>query len=172
MTATMRELRTFFGEALSTPISAGLDPANCVRKPVQGERQLGAFILPPFQREAVWRESQKVALIESVFIGLPFGGYVVNHGSRLGGPASLWLLDGQQRWTALTEFVEDGFAVRGRVWSELDREDQFLFRNTVFPCHVVRYDDEAVLRDLYDRLAYGGTAHAEPEPESSTSMAP
>lgn len=168
MTAPMRDLRLFFfGDAVASPIISGMDRANCVRKPVEGERQLGAFILPPFQRESVWRESQKSALIESIFMGLPFGSYVVNHGAgpaSYGAPPGLWLLDGQQRWTSILEYVADGFPVRGRYWSELDVEDRRVFKLTPFPSHIVKYDDTAVLEDLYNRLAYGGTPHEEPAP--------
>ena len=33
------------------------------------------------------------------------------------------------------------------------------FRQLVFPCILIQSDNEDELRDIYERLAYGGTAH-------------
>ena len=43
-----------------------------------GERVLGAFKLPPFQRGSVWTKQQQVRFIESIWLHLPIASYVVN----------------------------------------------------------------------------------------------
>jgi hypothetical protein len=72
-----------------------------VRDRPEGERRLGRFVLPPFQRPAVWTEAQKVRFIESIWGGLPLGSYVYNQPTRFHSPFDQWLLDGQQRVGAI-----------------------------------------------------------------------
>ena len=43
-----------------------------------GERQLGWFVLPPFQRPPVWTLEQKIRFIESCWMGLPIGVFIYN----------------------------------------------------------------------------------------------
>lgn len=123
-----------------------------------GERQLGNFILPPFQRPSVWTLEQKVRFIESIWGRLPLGAYVVN---RVIGDRSCdgWLLDGQQRITAIMEYVEDQFPVFGYLWSELDLLDHRNFAMIPMACLETQLTDHDKLREIYDRLAYGGTPH-------------
>lgn len=122
-------------------------------------RLIGWFVLPPFQRPPVWSEAQKVKLIESMWIGLPIGAYFLNKPNSYNDPTDLWLIDGQQRITAILEYLDDKFPVFGYRWSELPEHEQFSFMNTTFPCIETRNSDPAVLEDLYNRLAYGGTPH-------------
>ncbi|MEG1680878.1 MAG: DUF262 domain-containing protein, partial [Stenotrophomonas sp.] len=64
------------------------------------ERNLLAYVLPPWQRDEVWSDHQKRRFIEGIFLGLGTGYYVVHApdwdecGQR---PMSGWLIDGQQR---------------------------------------------------------------------------
>jgi hypothetical protein len=127
-------------------------------KPEPGQRVLGSFILPDFQRPPVWTAAQKVRFIESVWNKLPIGAYIVNE--AIGSRYDRWLLDGQQRVTAIIEYVNDGFPVFGYLYSELTKGDhtQFEFTGT-FTRMSTELTDEAQLREIYDRLAYGGTPH-------------
>jgi uncharacterized protein with ParB-like and HNH nuclease domain len=75
-----------------------------------GERALGSFVLPPFQRPPVWTMEQKIRLIESILDELPVPPYVVNRDLEDGYLYDRWLLDGQQRITAVIGFVEGEFA--------------------------------------------------------------
>lgn len=122
-----------------------------------GERRLGPFILPPFQRPAVWAEAQKQRFIESIWNGLPLGAYVVN--CVLGSPYDSWLLDGQQRIMAIVEYVNDAFPVMGYRWSELTKGDRRQFDMTPMGRLETKLTDRKQLEDIYDRLAYGGTPH-------------
>lgn len=122
-----------------------------------GERKLGWLILPPFQRPPVWTLDQKVRFIESMWAGLPIGVWVYN---RLDdGPMDAWLLDGQQRVTAILEYAADAFPVHGWLYSELTKIDKRMFDMIHFTGLETRLSDEAALRDVYERLAYGGTPH-------------
>ena len=147
-------------QALSSPLSAGL--RECPMKPhtASGQRVLGAFILPPFQRPSVWTPEQKVRLIESIWRGLPIGSYVVNDTNSWKPGTNnpqYWLIDGQQRWQAIIDYVADEFPVLGYSYSELSDPDRRYFDDWVFPCYRTRINDVAILQDLYERLAYGGT---------------
>jgi hypothetical protein len=124
----------------------------------EGERRLGWFVLPPFQRPPVWTEAQKVRFIESAWGGLPLGSYVYNRPPE-NERTDAWLLDGQQRVTAILEYAAGSFPVMGHRYPELTRLDQRTFEMVTFPALETRLDDVEQLADVYDRLAYGGTPH-------------
>jgi hypothetical protein len=141
------------GAILMTPDDVGRQPL------APDERRLGRFVLPPFQRPAVWSEAQKVRFIESIWGGLPLGAYVYNQPARFRSPYDQWLLDGQQRVTAILEYVADAFPVLGYRWSEITKVDHRMFKMMPMACMETQIEDEAQLREIYDRLAYGGTPH-------------
>ena len=140
------------GEIVSKPHPEDLRPLK------RGERLLGKFILPPFQRPAVWTSDQQIKLIESIWDGLPVGAYVFNQ-SGYHHATDGWLLDGQQRLTALLSYVAGGFPIYGYCYTELDRIEQRGFESRPFGSIETRIMTEAECRVVYDRLAYGGTPH-------------
>lgn len=126
----------------------------------EGERELGWMILPPFQRPPVWTPEQKARFVESCWLGLPIGVFVLNRPGNMDSPYYNWLLDGQQRVTALYEYMADAFPVFSFLYSELtDRDYRQWQMATSFPHVETQIEDVAELEDVYDRLAYGGTAH-------------
>jgi len=126
----------------------------------EGERLLGWFVLPPFQRPPVWSEAQKVRFIESAWNGLPIGAFVFNQPDAHASPYENWLLDGQQRITAILEYIADAFPVMGYLYSELGEPDRRRWHMSVsFPCLKTSLTDVTALAEIYDRLAYGGTPH-------------
>jgi hypothetical protein len=126
----------------------------------EGERALGWFVLPPFQRPPVWSQEQQIRFIESAWSGLPIGVFVVNRPSRDGSPYDNWLLDGQQRIGAVLAYVADEFPVFGHRFSELERPDLARWSMGVsFSCLETNLENEADLLEVYDRLAYGGVPH-------------
>jgi hypothetical protein len=128
---------------------------------------LMGWILPPFQRPLVWSTAQKTRFIESAWLGFHLGTYIVNDADRFDGRngrphfTDRWLIDGQQRLNAIRGYIHDEFPVFGYRWSEITELDRRRFRSIVFACGRVQLNDEAKLRDLYDRLNFGGTAHTE-----------
>lgn len=121
--------------------------------------------LPPFQRPTVWLQDQKIRFIESAWLGLHLGTYVVNRNDKWvrnrPHPMDLWLIDGQQRLRALHDYLTDVFPVFNFRWSELNRLEQRRFESVPFSQLVVNEANEATLRVLYDRLNFGGTQHTE-----------
>lgn len=131
------------------------------------ERRLMNLTLPPWQRPEVWSAEQKRRFVEGIWLGLGTGYYVV-HGSdwdEAGHPKPMsgWLLDGQQRISALRDFLSGEMVVFGDVrFTEMSVPDQLRFKRRPFPCHELDYtDNEDMLKELYDRLNFGGTPHTE-----------
>lgn len=156
--------RWFYGETMHWFIGGVIqDYSNFTRPLSHGEIHLGAFILPDFQRGAIWTEQQKIKLIESLYMGLPIGAIVYNQTTHLN-PCDRWLLDGQQRVTAIAEFMRGSLPVYGWRYPDLPIVERRHFERIGVAVIETRIDSEANCRDIYDRLAYGGTAH---EPKGS-----
>lgn len=132
----------------------------------KGERLVFNQVVPPWQRPEVWSTAQKRSFVESVFMGLNCGVYVRNaldwddHGRK---PMSGWILDGQQRISALRDFIEGGMAVFGDVtFDGLSRPDAVRFLRRNFVCYELNYiGDEASLKSIYNHLSFGGTLHTD-----------
>lgn len=136
--------------------------------PISGdERQLLCWVLPAWQRAEVWSVERKKAFIEGIFLGLGTGTYVVhqpewNNDGAL--PMSGWLVDGQQRLSAIRDFVKGGLTIfDGLRYVDLpEPERKIRFLSIVFPCIELAYQpDEQRLRELYHRLNFGGMPHTE-----------
>lgn len=121
--------------------------------------RLMGLVIPPFQRPPVWTAAQQSRFIESLWLGLPVGTYCVNRPRADLHFTDGWLLDGQQRIRAIAAFLKDEVAAFEWRWSEISIRDKRRFDNTPFGCSVVCHEDPATLLDVYNRLAYGGTAH-------------
>lgn len=131
------------------------------------------YAIPPFQRAVVWDEERMVRFVESAILGMNLGTWTYNSTMNLGPhrkdasgkevwECDLWLIDGQQRLTALDRYWSDAFPVFGSYWSEVSERDQRrLLMSTHFPAFETQMKDEAQLRDLYDRMNFGGIAHSE-----------
>jgi uncharacterized protein with ParB-like and HNH nuclease domain len=131
------------------------------------ERMILGYPLPDWQRTLKWSVSQDIAFIESIWLGIPIGFYVVNKFDWLADgsphPMSGLLLDGQQRFYALERYLEDEIPVFGHYWSELPVKDRRRFMNTPFPSYETSLEDDHQARDIYNRLNFGGTPHREDE---------
>jgi hypothetical protein len=132
---------------------------------VTAERYACGYPLPPFQRDLVWTQAQEVAFVESAWLGLPLGTFCVHEidweGNAKPKPFSGWLIDGQQRLTALERYWCDEFPIMGFYWSELNRREKRRFEQVKFTHYQPSLRDESAVRDLYNRLALGGTPHRE-----------
>jgi len=161
----------FRAEQLAMPIEMIYARDLYVDRPLEdGERRLGRYILPPFQRPAVWTRGQQVRFIESLWAGLPVGAYVFNQRpDHQPTSPSGWLLDGQQRLTAVIAYVNDEFPVLDFTWSELPEADRRGFGFKPFIAYRTNTSDIAECMEVYDRLAYGGTAH---EPKALPTLTP
>jgi Protein of unknown function DUF262 len=150
--------RWFVGHAYSSHVSNLLEVYGGVRPLEAGEKMMGRFILPAFQRGLVWTVGQKARLIESIYAGIPIGAIVWNQ-TTIDNQCDGWLLDGQQRTSAIMGFVTGEFAVCGWRYPDLPGVEQRHFRRMTISLIETNETDPARCREIYDRLVYGGTPH-------------
>lgn len=139
---------------------------------VQGLEHLGHFYIAPFQRPLVWTEEQKRKLIESIHLGISIGSIVVSAEGRQDKTTGRYpisadlVIDGQQRMNALKSYRDEGLRVflgtpYEHCWDELDRVQKRRFDSvTVGYIQLDEFDMDS-LREIYNRLNFGGTAHTE-----------
>jgi hypothetical protein len=130
---------------------------------VTADRYACGYPIPPFQRPLVWTRAQEIAFIESIWLGFSIGGccthdidWDLDENVK---PYSGWLIDGQQRLTTLQRYWDDEFKVYGQYFSELSKKDRFRLLRTKFPQNIPKVNDEKIIKELYNRMAFGGTAH-------------
>lgn len=129
-----------------------------MRPLLAGEERLFDTIAPAWQRPFVWSEAQQMRFVESAWLEHDLGRYVVNSCEYLG-PFHMLLVDGRQRLTSLRNYLGGRFPVFGAFWADVPARDQRRFENRIFARVEVSSSDEAELKALYARLAYGGTPH-------------
>jgi hypothetical protein len=119
------------------------------------------WVLPPWQRPMVWDVDRQRKFVEGIFLGLGTGIYVVHQpdwdaaGTK---PMSGWLLDGQQRITAIRDFIHGDLAIfDGLKHADLSlAERRSRWENQSFPYVEIPYQgDEVLLREIYHRLNFG-----------------
>ena len=88
----------------------------------------GVDFNPEYQRDLVWNEADKTALLDSVFNNIDIGkfafinlGYNPDYGYQI--------LDGKQRLTTLVDFYLNKFPYKGVYYNELSVRDQHWFLN-------------------------------------------
>ena len=80
---------------------------------------------PPYQRGSVWTAEQRVAIIKSLFMGLPIGAIVVNN--RGYDSAKVYaVVDGKQRMETLRAFSNNEFAVPAEWFERKDVIESFI----------------------------------------------
>jgi hypothetical protein len=159
--------RRFYGQHNNSMMSNMMvqrDIMNTVldEKGFTGRRVLG-YKLPEWQRPEVWTDDQCVRFLESIWLGVGLGTYMVNmvFGNE---EIDLILLDGQQRLRAIERYWagelavtgEDGVAYR---WDELTEQEHNHFLRIPFPWIETSYRTEEEARAAYNRHNFGGTAH-------------
>lgn len=142
--------------------------------------KLMGFFIPEFQRKEIWTVEQKQKFIESSFLGFDLGQLVVAEGKFGTEEYDGWLIDGQQRLTAIRDFSENKFSIFNGIFYSDIKSENVSYDNNIYDnnsritpyyhwieCNfdVIRLRDVTVeqLIELYDRLNYGGTAHTEEE---------
>lgn len=159
--------RRLFGQAMQTSMQALLlqrDTQNRVLDAAGyvGRRVMG-YKLPAWQRPEVWTDEQCVRFIESIWMGVGIGSFMVNF-SHQDDDLHLILLDGQQRLRAIERYLNGELAVTGEDgaayrWTDLSDDEHRHFLRIPFPWIETQYHDDAQLREAYNRHNFGGTAH-------------
>lgn len=118
--------------------------------------------IPRFQRELCWEQAAQRRFIESLWYGLPVGTYTVcesdYHEQDSGRPAyrSGWVIDGQQRLTAIEAYLTDQLAVFDLYYSDLTSAEQRMFLNKGFARYETTLNEDQKIVDLYELMAIGG----------------
>lgn len=86
----------------------------------------GVDFSPEYQREYVWGESDKIALLDSIFNNISIGHFVFCTNEYSSGKL-FEILDGKQRLSTIIDFYEDRFKYRGYYFSELSKTDKIKF---------------------------------------------
>lgn len=138
---------------------------DCSDPKASSERHILGLPLPPWQRGEVWTHLQKQRFLEGIFLGLGCGTYCKNGQEWLpdgsSAPMSGWLIDGQQRISAIRDFLAGDLVIFGDVtFPAMSKAERLRFSRTPFPCLELDYcADETALVELYNRLNFGGTPH-------------
>jgi hypothetical protein len=75
------------------------------------------------------------------------------------GPTDGWLLDGQQRVTAILAYICGDFPVFGYRFAEVTLPERRNFMTMPVGALITNITDPEACRHVYQRLAYGGTPH-------------
>jgi hypothetical protein len=158
--------RRFFGQSMQTSLHGLMKERDRLNQILDsagytGRRVMG-YKLPVWQRPAVWTEDQCMRFIESIWLGVGLGAFMVNDNQDM--ELSQILLDGQQRLMAIERYWRGEFAVQGDdgiayYWNDLTEQEQRHFYRIPFPWVETRYNTDDELRAAYDRHNFGGTAH-------------
>jgi hypothetical protein len=118
-------------------------------------------LAPEFQRNSVWPRRAKAYLIDSLLADQPIPIFFLEeHASSQTGRTAFSVIDGQQRFRAILEFLDDGFRLtesagrpyEGLLFSELDPDtQQALLNYDLLVERLVGYTDREV-RDVFIRL--------------------
>lgn len=113
------------------------------------------IISPYFQRNLVWREIHQVDFIKTILLGYPFPQIFIAKGSidleSMTSTSSV--VDGQQRLSAICDYVFDQLKVDGRLFSEQDvaiREAVFKYQIPIIDLDL--NNDAPEIREIFQRL--------------------
>jgi len=154
-------------------------PADFTLEVLHQQWKSEEIIIPPFQRQFVWKKRQASKLIESFLLGLPVPGIFLYKERK----ASKYLvIDGQQRLKSIFFFIDgrfsnqkDPFRLVGlneespffeRSYDDLSETDQRTFKNSLLRALIIQQidpDDNSSVFQIFERLNTGGTLLANQE---------
>ncbi|WP_459155621.1 DUF262 domain-containing protein [Ralstonia pseudosolanacearum] len=110
---------------------------------------------PYFQRDLVWREIHKVDFIKTILLGLPFPQIFIAKGEIDIETMTTYscVVDGQQRLTAIQEFLAGNFSVDNKDFDGLstqEKEDFLKYQIPIIDLDVKQND--ATLKEIFKRL--------------------
>lgn len=108
-----------------------------------------------FQRNLVWRDIHKIDFIKTILMGLPFPQIFISKGKVDVESMSTisCIVDGQQRSNAITEFINDGFSVDGKYYSELsDVEKSDFLKYEVAVIELDLENNDPKVQEIFQRI--------------------
>ncbi|MGH1647799.1 DUF262 domain-containing protein [Enterococcus gilvus] len=116
-----------------------------------------------FQRNIVWKPTQKVELVESILMGIPLPIFYFNEDKY----GNLIVVDGRQRLTALFEFIDNDFVLENmkilsqyndHYFSDLNTTLQTKIEDYQLQAHVILPPtDDQIKFHIFDRVNRAGT---------------
>lgn len=116
---------------------------------------------PSYQRDFVWTQKQKEALIDSIFKGLEIGRFVFRH---LGYSSDVMyeIVDGKQRLNCIMEYYTNQFSYKGVYYSELSPRDKHQFTGISISYGSITQDvPYLTILEIFRRLNTTGTQMAD-----------
>lgn len=120
----------------------------------------GVDFEPEYQRDFVWTDEDRQALLDSVFMGADIGRFVfrVKDDNEIDpeNEINYEIVDGKQRMLTLLDFFTGRYAYRGVYYHELSPKDRRRFDDASVSIADVRYLDKAGTLRLFLMLNRGG----------------
>lgn len=110
---------------------------------------------PPYQRGLVWDMDRKLALLDSLIGGLGVPGVYIRQNDNY----TYEVIDGQQRIHTICSFIDDGFPLNGKVFSQHQENDRRGFEMITLGVTMLSHitDEEAL--EIYNRINFNGVPH-------------
>ena len=125
----------------------------------------GKLILrPEYQRQAVWPERAKVSLMETILLGYPIPEIYLAYETSPDGDQTISVVDGQQRLTALLDYLENKYSLEGledndigakyegKYFRDLPADVRTEFFQYRFPIRRLSNLDEEFVRAIFARV--------------------
>ncbi len=125
----------------------------------------GQLILcPEYQRQVVWPERAKVSLMETILLGFPIPEIYLSYETTAEGEQTVSVVDGQQRLTALLDFLDNKYTLdeledndlrehfEGALFRELPDEVRKEFFQYRFPIRRLSNLDDEFVRAVFARV--------------------
>lgn len=119
---------------------------------------------PEYQRQAVWPDRAKVSLMETILLGYPIPEIYLSYETTADGEELASVVDGQQRLTALLEFLDNKYPLdgledeqlktefEGRFFKELPDEVRQEFFQYRFPIRRLSNLADEFVRSVFARV--------------------
>jgi hypothetical protein len=108
-----------------------------------------------FQRNLVWRDIHKKDFIDTILLGYPFPQIFISKGKVDVETMQMvsCIVDGQQRCDAITNYIENKFAVDGRRYEDLsDQEKKNLLAYDVAVMELELENDDPKVQEIFKRI--------------------
>ncbi|MCQ2262574.1 MAG: DUF262 domain-containing protein [Bacteroidales bacterium] len=114
---------------------------------------------PEFQRKQVWSRSAKIMLIDTILQHIPMPKFFIQSIIK-GDKCHRIVIDGQQRLTAILEYLRDEYPLEmpyegeyvGKRFSELPQEIQHKILEYTIDANEIRNADKKTIRAIYSRV--------------------